>query len=75
MVSNEQFWNSITMTPTEFKTKYFTDTEFWTLDGSTMYENMKIVAIDKPKKSKKIKEITPEEAERLERIKKFKNKH
>jgi hypothetical protein len=40
MMSNAQFWNSITMTAQEFKDKYSCDVEFWKKDGEFMYNRM-----------------------------------
>lgn len=40
MFVGKPFWNSITMSPEEFKEKYESDVEFWNKHGEHVYNRM-----------------------------------
>lgn len=69
MITNEQFWNSITMRSDEFKKKYCSDVKFWEESGKKMCDNIIVMRqqMNKPKNKKCLSKI-----EISDNLKKFK---
>lgn len=65
MMSNEQFWNSITYSAEEYKNKYQNDIDFWDSKGYDMY--LRILDYEKDQPNVLVKD------ELSEQLKKFKS--